>query len=189
MVAAVYGDIMRKIILILASLLLAPSTTHAGKLPKLCPCASTNIPWSAKCCKQDKAPPPAPKPPDDTNTCEPSPASCTGQWCTSCDEMGCIDIDGPGISASLCDGEVSWCTPWECGSVVARLVDDFALLDPTAGEQCEVTDGTSGDGRCFIKCPGSTISCDYADGYYCALTLRVGGKRVVIDVPLEAPVC
>ncbi len=186
---------MRKIILILAGLLLAPSPAGAGVLKKQCPCPAkgSSLTWSAKCCKADKAPPQPPQaPPDDSNTCESTPASCTGQWCTACDEMGCVDIDGPGISASLCDGELSWCTPWECGSVVARLSDDFALvddIDPTAGEQCEVTDGVPGDGRCFVKCPGSTLSCDYADGYYCALTLRVGGHRVVIDVPLEAPVC
>ncbi len=121
---------MRKTILILAGVLLAPTTTNAGVLkhPWPCPCAFTSKPWSTACCKEEKAPPPAPKPPDDSNTCE--PASCTGQWCTSCDEMGCIDIDGPGISASLCDGEFSWCTDEECHTIDVELVDGLSSMTP-----------------------------------------------------------
>jgi hypothetical protein len=172
MVAAIHGDIMRKTILILAGLL-ASTTVHAGVLQKQCACPVGefgNLKFSAKCCKQDKAPPPAPKPPDDTNTCEPSPASCTGQWCTSCDEAGCLDIDGPDISMSLCDNTLSWCTlDGECGESSGwshkadpRMVGELAALLvhvagwwPTCG--WERTDDANAH-SCRYSCDGFTAA-------------------------------
>jgi hypothetical protein len=112
--------------------------------------------YGPKPCKKNKAPPPKPVPPDDTNTCTPSPPTCTGQWCTSCDEQHCMDFDGPGISASLCDGELSWCGDDECGSSGVEHLEDLAVLQATDGSSCRVVHGPGG---CTLTCGDVHISC------------------------------
>lgn len=50
----------------------------------------------------------------------------SGHWCVSCAVGGCRDIDGPGMSLSLCGNDLSWCTDLgECGEVSDPLETTF----------------------------------------------------------------
>lgn len=97
--------------------------------------------------------PPEPTP-DDSNTCIPTPPSCTGQWCTSCTDGYCLDVDGPGASASICDGELSWCTEADCGSAPLQLRDLVVLQG--APKLCEFDTRPSG---CSLTCGDVSVGC------------------------------
>lgn len=115
-----------------------------------------------KPCPTKKAPPPKPMPPDDSNTCTPSPPTCTGQWCTSCTDGYCLDIDGPGASASLCGGTLSWCDDASCGESTTAMLEDFAVFHSTTESTCHVVHGYGG---CMLTCGDVYVSCHpYAFG-------------------------
>lgn len=143
--------------------------------PKTCHKYSETGITVVPCPKKDKAPPTRPAPPDDSNTCVPSPPTCTGQWCTSCDEAHCMDFDGPGISISLCDGEWSWCTEGDCG----------------AGEfpGCTIDhkpDEAGGSGRCDIHCDnGFSAGCSYGRNRWRCDTPEAYGLGPSYGGPIE----
>lgn len=144
---------MSKYVLFILSFLLLSQSSYAA-IPHKKVCFDKHGP---KPCPEKKAPPPKPAPPDDSNTCTPSPPTCAGQWCTSCDEQHCMDFDGPGISASLCDGELSWCDDdGDCGSSRVELLEDFAVFQPTTKSSCHVVHGHGG---CTLTCGDVYVSC------------------------------
>jgi len=152
---------MLQFITAIAAVFMGSASPH---IIRQCPCSTASLEfgvvWSSKC--WSSKPPPKP---DDSNTCEPTPPSCTGQWCTSCDEVGCIDIDGPGITASLCDGEFSWCTDdGECGEYDGRLPAEFGYPGGTEFPGCTILhkDLGGGEGLCDISCDnGFAAKCGY----------------------------
>lgn len=120
---------------------------------------------------------PLPPPPDDSNTCVPTPPTCTGQWCTSCTDGYCLDIDGPGASASLCGGDLSWCTEADCGASPLQL-RDLAVLQGTLG-LCEFETYKSG---CTLTCDGVSVGCStrtHGSGVDSLCTLSSGEQFTV----------
>lgn len=120
--------------------------------------------------------PPEPAP-DDSNTCVPTPPSCTGQWCTSCTDGLCLDIDGPGASTSLCDGELSWCSDDDCGAA-PFVLRDLSILQGAAG-LCEFETRPTG---CRLTCGDVSVGCSlrpHGSGVDSLCTLSSGGQFTV----------
>ena len=117
--------------------------------------------------------PPEPVP-DDSNTCVPTPPSCTGQWCTSCTDGLCLDIDGPGASASLCDGELSWCSDDDCGAA-PFVLRDLSILQGAAG-LCEFE---AYPGGCRLTCGDVSVGCSLQPHSEHGAGLLEGVDRVV----------
>lgn len=140
---------MRALIIAAVAAVITTSTAGASGPPAPKPGTSFIKPVRAR----PRPRPPEPVP-DDSNTCVPTPPSCTGQWCTSCTDGLCLDIDGPGASASLCDGELSWCSDDDCGAA-PFVLRDLSILQGAAG-LCEFETRPTG---CRLTCGDVSVGC------------------------------
>lgn len=96
--------------IIFAALLLGPVLAHATPDDDYKKCKE-QCPLCDLACKHPLRLPPRRAPDPCTPYCDQS-----GQWCVSCASAECMDIDGPGMSLSLCGDTLSWCTDdGDCG--------------------------------------------------------------------------